>query len=121
MELAKVGVGVSASLSGPQLEEGEGGGREKEKEGWKRGSEAGVTHRSGGVLSGVARGLCAVTWDEMLSLLVFCLTLARAPFSLDDRSDTSRAALSSLGVSGLTAGAGARAGAGGRLLLSSLG
>lgn len=105
-ELANVGVGVSASLSGPQLEVGDGGGREKEKEGWKRMSEA-ESRTSRTSLFGFAQVLCAVTCDEMLSLLVFCLTLARAPFSPDDLSDTSRAALSSLGVSGLTAAAGA--------------
>lgn len=57
-----------------------------------------------------------LTCDEMLSLLVFPLTLARAPFSPDDFSVTSRAALSSRGVSG-------RAGAAewGRSLFSSLG
>lgn len=32
-ELANMGDGVSVSLSGPQLEEGDGGGREKEMEG----------------------------------------------------------------------------------------
>lgn len=108
VELANVGVGVSASLSGPQLEVGDGGGREKEKEGWKRMSEAeSRTSLASAVLFGFAQVLCAVTCDEMLSLLVFCLTLARAPFSPDDLSDTSRAALSSLGVSGLMAAAGA--------------
>lgn len=35
-ELADVSDGVSASLSGPQLEVGDGGGREKEMEGCKR-------------------------------------------------------------------------------------
>lgn len=43
-----MGDGVSASLSGPQLEEGDGGGREKEMEGWKvikkAESHAGVSH-----------------------------------------------------------------------------
>lgn len=96
-----MGDGVSASLSGPQLEEGDGGGREKEMEGWrvikKAESRAFVSYLS---------LLRLFTCDEMLSLLVFSLTLARAPFSPDDFSVTSRAALSSLGVSDLTGAAG---------------
>lgn len=55
VELANVGVGVSASLSGPQLEVGDGGGREKEKEGWKRRSEA-ESGASRASLFGFARG-----------------------------------------------------------------
>lgn len=35
-ELADMGDGVSTSLSGPELELGDGGGREEETEGWKR-------------------------------------------------------------------------------------
>ena len=35
-ELADMGDGVSTSLSGPELEVGDGGGREEEKEGWER-------------------------------------------------------------------------------------
>lgn len=31
-----MGDGVSMSLSGPELEVGDGGGREEEMEGWKR-------------------------------------------------------------------------------------
>ncbi len=37
--VADIGDGVSASLSGPELEVGDGGGREEETEGWRRGSE----------------------------------------------------------------------------------
>lgn len=35
-ELAEMGDGVSMSLSGPELEVGDGGRREEEMEGWKR-------------------------------------------------------------------------------------
>lgn len=35
-ELADMGDGVSTSLSGPELEVGDGGGKEEETEGWKR-------------------------------------------------------------------------------------
>lgn len=35
-ELADRGDGVSTSLSGPELELGDGGGREEETEGWER-------------------------------------------------------------------------------------
>lgn len=41
------------------------------------------------------------TCNVILDLLVFSLTLASTPLSLDDFSDASSAALSSLGVSGL--------------------
>lgn len=106
MELAKVGDGVSASL-----EVGDGGGREREMEGCQG--------TKGWVRRGERRRLPAgvFTCEETLSLLLFSLTLARAPFSPDDLSVTSRAALSSLGVSGRTAAAGACGGS----LLSSLG
>lgn len=40
VELANMGVGVSTSLSGPQLEVGDGGGREKEMEGWTKMNDA---------------------------------------------------------------------------------
>lgn len=53
----------------------------------------------------------------MLDLFVFSFTLASAPFSPDDFSVISRAALSSLGVSVLTDAAGTGAGS----LASSLG
>lgn len=97
-ELANVGDGVSTSLSGPQLQLGDGGGREKEMEGCERiNGGCGVT-----CLYFLVLIFGFFTCDEILGLLVFSLTLARAPFSPDDLSVTSRAALSSLGVSGLT-------------------
>lgn len=46
-----------------------------------------------------------LTCSETLDLLVFSLTLARAPLSPEDLSVISRAALSSLGVSVLTGAA----------------
>lgn len=36
VELAEMGGGMSTSLSGPELEVGDGGGKEEEMEGWKR-------------------------------------------------------------------------------------
>lgn len=50
--------------------------------------------------------LCMFTCNEILDLLVFSLTLARASLSSEDLSVISRAALSSLGVSALRGAAG---------------
>lgn len=109
-ELADIGDGVSASLSGPELELGDGGGREEETEGCKRSDskcEVSSLPAGGVFILWFAQAVCMFTCNEILDLLVFSLTLARAPLSPEDFSVISRAALSSLGVSALTGAAGA--------------
>lgn len=104
-----MGEGESASLSGPELEVGDGGGRVEEMEGWKRREEINLLYT---VLSchvftvWFVQVLCKFTCNEILDLLVFSLTLARTPLSPEDLSVISRAALSSLGVSILAGAAG---------------
>lgn len=121
---AEVGDGDSTSLLLPELVVGDGGGREEETEGWKKTDNVIIQPLSSPpcvlVYCVHVFLLClfdVCTCKEMLDLLVFSLTLARAPFRPEDFSVISRAALNSLGVSAL-AGA---AGASGASLVSSLG